>query len=155
MFKQISIFIDGSCLGNPGPGGYAAILQYKQHTKVLSAGYRLTTNNRMELMAAIVALKELKDSCNVMLYTDSIYLCKGITQWIHNWKKCGWQSKVNNPLKNIDLWKILDMVIKPHIVHWNWIKGHAGYPENEYCDTLARIAANHPTLADTGYQFEN
>ncbi|MCR3755802.1 MAG: ribonuclease HI [Sodalis sp. Psp] len=156
MRKQIEIFTDGSCLGNPGPGGYGAILRYnKQHEKAFSAGYQLTTNNRMELMAAIVALEALKDPCEVVLSTDSQYIRLGITQWIHNWKKSGWQTSEKKPVKNINLWQRLDIATQPHILRWNWVKGHAGHPENELCDEMARIAAGDPILEDIGYQAEN
>ncbi|VTO19239.1 ribonuclease H [Klebsiella variicola] len=103
MLKQVEIFTDGSCLGNPGPGGYGAIMRYRQHEKTFSAGYRLTTNNRMELMAAIVALEALKEHCEVVLSTDSQYVRQGITQWIHNWKKRGWKTAEKKPVKNVDL----------------------------------------------------
>ncbi|MBW7982175.1 ribonuclease HI [Enterobacillus tribolii] len=154
MQKQVEIFTDGSCLGNPGPGGYAAILRYKQHEKTMSAGYRLTTNNRMEMMAAIVALEALKSPCRVTLCSDSQYVRQGITQWIHNWKKRGWKTADKKPVKNVDLWQRLDEAIRPHDINWVWIKGHAGHPENERCDELARAAAGSPTREDTGYQPE-
>ncbi|EHM46225.1 ribonuclease HI [Hafnia alvei ATCC 51873] len=155
MLKQVEIFTDGSCLGNPGPGGYGAILRYKQHEKTLSAGYYLTTNNRMELMAAIVALETLKDPCSVILCSDSQYVRQGITQWIHNWKKRGWKTADKKPVKNVDLWQRLDLAIQPHKIEWVWIKGHAGHIENERCDELARAAAGSPDRDDTGYQPEN
>ncbi|CUX95823.1 Ribonuclease HI [Candidatus Gullanella endobia] len=151
MEKQVAIFTDGSCLGNPGPGGYGTILRYKHHEKIFSLGYYLTTNNRMELIAAIVALEALTDSCELVISTDSQYVRQGITEWIHNWKKQGWKTIDNKPLKNIDLWKRLDIAIQPHRLHWNWVKGHSGHPENERCDELARISASHPTLEDLGY----
>lgn len=152
MLKQVEIFTDGSCLGNPGPGGYGAILRYKQTEKNLSAGYRLTTNNRMELMAAIVALETLTAPCAVVLSTDSQYVRQGITQWIHNWKKRGWKTADKKPVKNVDLWQRLDLAIARHTVQWEWVKGHAGHPENERCDVLAREAAGNPTQEDSGYQ---
>lgn len=155
MSKQVEIFTDGSCLGNPGPGGYGAILRYKQYEKVFSAGYRLTTNNRMELMAAIVALEALKDPCEVVLSTDSQYVRLGITQWIHHWKKIGWQTSEKKPVKNVNLWQRLDEAIQSHRLRWNWVKGHAGHSENEFCDELARTAAGHPAFEDIGYQVEN
>lgn len=151
MRKQIEIFTDGSCLGNPGPGGYAAILRYGQHNKEFSAGYQLTTNNRMELLAAIVALEALKQPCAVTLTTDSQYVRQGITQWIHNWKKRGWKTADKKAVKNVDLWQRLDLALKEHQINWMWVKGHAGHPENERCDELARDAATHPTLVDEGY----
>lgn len=154
MCKQVTIFTDGSCLGNPGPGGYGAILRYKQHEKTFSASYRLTTNNRMELMAVIVALEALTDACEVALSTDSQYVHQGITQWIHNWEKRGWKTADKKPVKNVDLWQRLDAAIQPHTLRWDWVKGHAGHPENERCDELARTAAAHPGLEDIGYRVE-
>ncbi|MGK2888861.1 MAG: ribonuclease HI [Candidatus Malihini olakiniferum] len=154
MTKQVEIFTDGSCLGNPGPGGYGVVLRYKQHEKTLSGGYRLTTNNRMELMAAIAALEKLTTPCTVKLSTDSQYVRQGITCWIHNWKLKGWKTADKKPVKNIDLWQRLDAAIQRHTLRWEWVKSHAGYPENEKCDQLARQAASHPTQDDTGYQPE-
>ena len=153
MLKQISLFTDGSCLGNPGPGGYGAILVYKQHQKELSQGYRLTTNNRMELMAAIAGLQSLQEPCKVRLTTDSQYVKQGITQWIQNWKRRGWLTASKEPVKNVDLWKLLDTEVQRHQVDWHWVKGHSGHDENERCDILARDAAmSHDLLEDTGYQ---
>lgn len=154
MLKQVEIFTDGSCLGNPGPGGYGAILRYQQREKTFSEGYRLTTNNRMEMMATIVALEALKEPCTVVLSTDSQYVRQGITQWIHNWKKRGWKTADKKPVKNVDLWKRLDTALGKHEIRWEWVKGHAGHPENERCDELARTAANSPTQDDIGYQPE-
>ncbi|HDG1670208.1 TPA: ribonuclease HI [Kluyvera ascorbata] len=154
MLKQVEIFTDGSCLGNPGPGGYGAILRYQQREKTFSEGYHLTTNNRMEMMAAIVALEALKEPCTVVLSTDSQYVRQGITQWIHNWKKRGWKTADKKPVKNVDLWKRLDTALGKHEIRWEWVKGHAGHPENERCDELARTAANSPTHDDVGYQPE-
>lgn len=155
MSKQVEIFTDGSCLNNPGPGGYGAILRYKQHEKTFSAGYRLTTNNRMELMAAVIALEALKDRCEVRLSTDSQYVRLGITQWIHNWKKRGWQTTKKKPVKNVNLWQRLDTAIQLHSLCWDWVKGHAGHPENELCDKLARTAAGYPNFEDIGYKVNN
>lgn len=153
MLKQISLFTDGSCLGNPGPGGYGAILIYKQHQKELSQGYRLTTNNRMELMAAIAGLQSLQEPCMVRLTTDSQYVKQGITQWIQNWKRRGWLTASKEPVKNVDLWKLLDTEVQRHQVDWHWVKGHSGHDENERCDILARDAAmSHDLQEDTGYQ---
>ncbi|MGP4123915.1 MAG: ribonuclease HI [Sodalis sp. (in: enterobacteria)] len=154
MRKQVEIFTDGSCLGNPGPGGYGAILRYKQHEKTFSAGYHLTTNNRMELMAAIMALEALTGACEVVFSTDSQYVRQGITQWIHNWKKHGWKTVKKKPVKNVDLWQRLDAAIQLYTLRWDWVKGHAGHPENERCDELARAAAAQPILKDTGYRME-
>ncbi|AAZ40863.1 ribonuclease H [Candidatus Blochmanniella pennsylvanica str. BPEN] len=149
MYKKIEIFTDGSCLGNPGPGGCAAILRYKQHKKEFSIGYRLTTNNRMELMAAIIALESLKNPCQIILNTDSQYLLHGITQWIHIWKKHHWKTSEEKLVKNIDLWQRLDVAIQIHsIIHWNWLKSHTGHPDNERCDQLARLAAKCPINED-------
>ena len=123
MRKQVEIFTDGSCLGNPGPGGYGAIMRYRQHEKTFSEGYFLTTNNRMELMAAIVALEALKEHCDVVLSTDSQYVRQGITQWIHNWKKRGWKTAEKKPVKNVDLWKRLDAALGQHEIKWEWVRG--------------------------------
>ncbi|WP_457913527.1 ribonuclease HI [Candidatus Gillettellia adelgis] len=151
MLKKVEIFTDGSCLGNPGPGGYGIIIRYKQVEKLFSMGYHLTTNNRMELMATIVALEALIPPCNIILKTDSQYVHQGITQWVFNWKKRGWKTANKQPVKNIDLWKHLDLVIHRHHITWKWVKGHVGHIENERCDVLARDAASHPTQKDNGY----
>ncbi len=155
MSKQVEIFTDGSCLGNPGPGGYGIVLRYNQHEKTLSEGFFLTTNNRMELLAAIIALEALKRPCHVTLSSDSQYLRQGITQWIHQWKRRQWKTANRKPVKNADLWQRLDTATTPHTIDWQWVKGHAGHPENERCDELARDAANNPTKEDTGYQADN
>ncbi len=150
--KQIEIFTDGSCLGNPGQGGFGAILRYGRHEKELSEGFFLTTNNRMELLAVIRALQTLKEPCAVSLYSDSQYMKQGITKWIYQWKKNGWR---NGKIKNQDLWQALDQAIAPHKIDWHWVKGHSGHVENERCDVLARTAANNPTSEDTGYTPKN
>ncbi|WGV99645.1 ribonuclease HI [Vibrio sp. YMD68] len=152
MTKQVEIFTDGSCLGNPGPGGYGVVLRYKETEKTLAKGYNLTTNNRMEMLAAVVALQTLKEPCEVVLTTDSQYVRQGITQWIHNWKKRGWKTSAKKPVKNADLWQALDKETARHTVDWRWVKGHAGHRENEMCDELARTAAENPTEEDTGYE---
>lgn len=152
MAKKIEIFTDGSCLGNPGPGGYAAILKYKQTEKILSNGYYKTTNNRMELLAAIVALEQLKEACEVQLYSDSQYLRNGITNWIHGWKKNGWKTANKQPVKNVDLWQRLDELVKSHHIEWIWVKGHAGHIENERCDIIAKTQAESPSLHDTIFE---
>ncbi|WP_392567110.1 ribonuclease HI [Utexia brackfieldae] len=152
MLKNIEIFTDGSCLGNPGPGGYAAILRYKEKELELTCGYYLTTNNRMELMAAIVALEKLKERCNCQVYTDSQYVRNGIMQWIFNWKKNGWRTSNKKPVKNVDLWQRLDNALLKHQVEWLWVKGHAGHPENERCDVIAKASASHPTEHDHGFK---
>ena len=152
MAKKIEIFTDGSCLGNPGPGGYAAILKYKKTEKILSNGYYKTTNNRMELLAAIVALEQLKEACEVQLYSDSQYLRNGITNWIHGWKKNGWKTANKQPVKNVDLWQRLDELVKSHHIEWIWVKGHAGHIENERCDIIAKTQAESPSLHDTIFE---
>ena len=153
MLKQITLYTDGSCLGNPGPGGYGTILIYKGHRKELAQGYQLTTNNRMELMAAIAGLQALNESCQVSLTTDSQYVRQGITQWIHGWKKKGWKTANREPVKNVDLWLLLDAEIQRHDVEWHWVKGHSGHPENERCDELAPNAATAELkLIDAAYQ---
>lgn len=149
MYKKIEIFTDGSCIGNPGPGGCAGILRYKQYVKEFSIGYYSTTNNRMELMAAIIALELLKHSCYIILSTDSQYLLHGITQWIYTWKKNCWKNSEKKLVKNIDLWHRLDIAIQLHNkIHWNWLKSHKGNPDNERCDQLARSAAKNPINND-------
>ena len=153
MRKTVAIYTDGSCLGNPGPGGYGVVLRYQQHQKEMSAGYQKTTNNRMELLAAIVGLESLKQPCEVDLTTDSQYVRLGITQWLANWKKNNWKTSQKEPVKNQDLWRRLDAACQGHQVNWHWVKGHAGHPENERCDELARIAATHQaTEVDEGFQ---
>jgi len=147
MQKSIVIYTDGSCLGNPGPGGYGTILIYKQHRKELSGGFRLTTNNRMELLAAIIGLESLKDSCQVDLTTDSQYVRLGITQWLAGWKRNNWRTSQKQPVKNQDLWQRLDLACNRHQVNWHWVKAHNGHPENERCDELARAAATHQATA--------
>lgn len=154
MLKKIDIYTDGSCLGNPGPGGYGAILKYKNTERILTAGYFLTTNNRMELLAAIVALEALTQKCNVTIYSDSQYLRNGILSWIHNWKKNGWKTTNKKAVKNADLWVRLDNVVHQHDIEWIWVKGHAGHIENERCDVIAKESANNPTLEDTGFSLE-
>jgi ribonuclease HI len=138
--KQIEIFTDGACSGNPGPGGWAALLRYQGHEKIISGCEALTTNNRMELMAAIEALKSLKQSCEIQFTTDSEYVRQGITQWIHNWKKRGWKTSNREPVKNEDLWRQLDEAIQSHQIQWHWVKGHNGHRENELVDQAARLA---------------
>ncbi|MFD1217880.1 ribonuclease HI [Microbulbifer celer] len=135
--KQVTIYTDGACRGNPGPGGWGALLMSGDAQKELSGGEALTTNNRMELMAAIQALTALKQRCKVDLHTDSQYVRQGITAWIHNWKKNGWKTASKKPVKNADLWQALDAAIAEHDVQWHWVKGHAGDPGNERADALA------------------
>ena len=138
--KKVTIFTDGACSGNPGPGGWGAILRYNENEKELSGGEISTTNNRMELMAAISALEALTTPVQVSLYTDSIYLKEGITKWIHTWKARAWKTASKKPVKNKDLWMRLEALIKVHQIQWCWIKGHAGHVENEKADRLARDA---------------
>ncbi len=135
------IYTDGSCLGNPGPGGWGAILVWNGHEKEMSGGAEDTTNNRMELMAAIMALEALTRPVAVTLTSDSTYLKDGITKWINGWKKNGWKTAAKKPVANQDLWMRLDDAIQPHDITWAWVKGHAGHPMNERCDDLARLAA--------------
>ena len=140
MSKPVKIFTDGGCKGNPGPGGWGAVLYYGDSKKEIKGFESETTNNRMELMAAIQALELLKRPCDVELTTDSQYLRQGITQWIHNWKKRGWKTADKKPVKNQDLWQRLDAAVSQHRVSWAWVKGHAGHPENERADELANEA---------------
>ncbi|MDO6475976.1 ribonuclease HI [Alteromonas sp. 1_MG-2023] len=149
--KKIAIYTDGSCLGNPGPGGYGALLIFGKHKKEISEGFNQTTNNRMELMAPAAALECLTEPCIVDITTDSQYVKNGINQWIKNWRKNGWRTADKKPVKNADLWKRLDEAVKKHDVDWHWVKGHSGHPENERVDDLAREAAGSPTQDDTGF----
>ena len=136
--ENVQIWTDGACSGNPGPGGWGALLRMGKHERELSGGEKETTNNRMELMASIEALNALKRPCAVDLYTDSKYVRGGITSWIHNWKKNGWKTSARKPVKNADLWQQLEDAIVRHQVEWHWVKGHAGNAENEKADELAR-----------------
>ncbi len=145
---KLVIFTDGACAGNPGPGGWAAILQYGEHEKVLQGGASLTTNNRMELRAAIAAFQALTRPCVVEVHTDSEYLRRGITEWLATWQRNGWRTAAKQPVKNQDLWRALQTAMRPHRVTWHWIKGHAGNPLNERADRLAVTALN--TLGVTG-----
>jgi ribonuclease HI len=137
----VEIFTDGACKGNPGPGGWGAIIRSGAHEKELSGGEPGTTNNRMEMLAAIRALQALKRSCEVVIYTDSVYLRDGITKWIHGWQRNGWRTADRKPVKNAELWQELLEAAAPHKVDWRWVKGHAGHPENERADKLACDAA--------------
>ena len=136
----VHIWTDGACSGNPGPGGWGAVLRYGETEKELSGAEAATTNNRMELMAAIEALNALKKPANVKLHTDSKYVMDGVTKWIHGWKKKGWKTADNKPVKNEDLWRALEAAANRHTVEWQWVKGHAGDPMNERADELARAA---------------
>ncbi|MDN2566821.1 ribonuclease HI [Aquibium sp. A9E412] len=138
--KTVEIFTDGACSGNPGPGGWGALLRYDGTVRELSGGAALTTNNRMELTAAVEALNALKRPCTVDLYTDSIYVRDGIASWIEGWKRNGWRTAAKKPVKNAELWQALDAARQRHKVTWHWLKGHAGHPENERADELARLA---------------
>ena len=137
--STVEIFTDGACKGNPGPGGWGALLRWQGHEKRLYGGERETTNNRMELMAAIMALRSLKRPCQVILTTDSQYVRQGITEWIRNWKARGWKTASREPVKNADLWQALDAEVARHSVDWRWVKGHAGHVENEIADELANL----------------
>ncbi|MEM8590224.1 MAG: ribonuclease HI [Pseudomonadota bacterium] len=136
----VEIFTDGACSGNPGPGGWGAILRWKGHEKELNGGEPETTNNRMELMAAISALESLKRPMRVVLTTDSAYVKNGITQWLAGWRANGWRTAAKKPVKNVDLWQRLEQAIGKHRIDWRWVKGHAGHAENERADALARQA---------------
>ncbi len=140
MSAEAEIYTDGACRGNPGRGGWGAVLRYKGHEKTLYGAEPLTTNNRMELMAAIRALESLKRPCRVRLTTDSQYVQKGITEWMANWKRNGWKTTAKKPVKNADLWQRLDTAITGHQIQWEWVKGHSGHPENELADELANMA---------------
>jgi ribonuclease HI len=135
---HVTIYTDGACSGNPGPGGWAAILMFGDHEKELNGGEPSTTNNRMELTAAIAAVEALKRPCSVDLHTDSQYLRNGILSWIEQWKRNGWRTADRKPVKNDDLWKRLDAALAPHRVRWHWVRGHAGHALNERADRLAR-----------------
>ena len=137
MTQSVEIYSDGACKGNPGPGGWGVLLRYGKHEKQLYGGEPETTNNRMELMAVIEGLQRLKRSSRVRVVTDSQYVKNGITQWIHNWKRNGWKTAARQPVKNADLWQLLDREVAKHQVEWQWVKGHAGHPENELADRLA------------------
>ena len=134
----VAIHTDGACSGNPGPGGWGALLEWGDHVKELKGGEADTTNNRMEMMAAIAALEALTRPCTIELWTDSNYLKGGITGWIHGWKKNGWKTADKKPVKNVDLWQRLEAALERHTVSWHWVKGHAGHAENERADALAR-----------------
>ncbi len=138
--KRVKIFTDGACSGNPGPGGWGALLRYGKTEKTLSGGDADTTNNRMEMLAAIKALEALSSPCRVALYTDSKYLLLGVTEWLDNWKNNGWRTANRKSVKNTDLWQRLDELLAIHKVKFHWVKGHSGHDENEFADQLARAA---------------
>lgn len=139
MTQVVTIYTDGACKGNPGRGGWGAMLTFGEKKKELCGGEVDTTNNRMEMMAAIQALNALKRPCQVELYTDSTYLRKGVLEWMANWKRNGWKTAAKKPVKNVDLWQQLDAVIQQHTINWHWVKGHSGDPGNERADELANL----------------
>jgi len=145
--KAITIFTDGACIGNPGPGGYAAILKYNSHEKVLQGSDPKTTNQRMELMAAIAALSALKEPCAVEVISDAQYLVRGMAEWVRQWQAKGWRNGRGRPVENRDLWEKLVSLAGKHQVKWTWVRGHNGHPENERCDRLANEAAQRSRTA--------
>jgi ribonuclease HI len=152
--KHVTIYTDGSSRGNPGPGGFGTLLVYNGQKKEISSGFAKTTNNRMEILAALTGIESLREPCQVTVYSDSKYLIDTMDKgWIHGWEKKGWSRGKNKPLKNIDLWKRMSEAVKGHQIDWKWVKGHSGHPENERCDVLATSAAdrrNNP--ADEGFK---
>lgn len=145
--KRVEVFTDGACRGNPGPGGWGVILQYQDRLREFHGGELETTNNRMELTAAIKALEALKETCDVDVYTDSVYVRDGITKWLPRWRERGWRTASRKPVKNQDLWMQLAELVERHQVDWHWVKGHAGHPGNERADALANQGLDH-LLAD-------
>ena len=152
--KSVRIHTDGGCLGNPGPGGWAAVLEYGPHRRELSGGEPATTNNRMELTAALQALLSLREPCAVELFTDSTYVRNGITQWIRGWRARGWVTSQKQPVKNEDLWRALDAATAPHQITWQWLRGHSGHPENERCDALAGAAISEIVARHSAAQLQ-
>ena len=150
MAERVTIHTDGACSGNPGPGGWGAILEYGDKKREIKGGEIHTTNNRMELMAAIMALESLKRPCDVDLHTDSQYLRNGIMTWIHGWKRNGWKTSDKKPVKNVDLWQRLDAALGHHHIKWHWVKGHAGHDLNERADELAREGLAEARSAERG-----
>ena len=140
--KKIIMYSDGACRGNPGPGGWGAVLRFGEHEKKLHGGNRETTNNRMELTAAIEGLNALNETCAVQLYTDSQYVRKGVLEWLEGWKKRGWKTAAKQPVKNKDLWQLLDEAIQRHEITWHWVKGHSGNEGNELADQLANLGTD-------------
>ncbi len=147
MNKAVEIYVDGACRGNPGPGGWGVLLRYQGVDKELSGAELNTTNNQMELMAAIQGLNALSRSCNIVIYTDSMYVKNGITEWLPNWQKRAWKNAANKPVKNQALWQQLEAAAKRHTIDWRWVKGHSDHPENDRVDLLAREAIDHLLLA--------
>jgi len=144
--STVEIYTDGACRGNPGPGGWGAVLRFNGTEKHLYGSEAETTNNRMELMAAIAALESLTRSCDINLTTDSQYVKNGITEWIEGWKKRNWKTAARKPVKNVDLWQRLDKIVSQHQVQWHWVRGHSGHPENELADQLANRAIDEMKL---------
>ena len=136
----VVLYTDGACSGNPGPGGWGSVLLYRGHRRELSGGEKDTTNNRMEMMAVIAALETLRRACKIVLHTDSVYVMKGMTEWLPAWKARGWKTAAKKPVKNVDLWQRMDEAVARHDIEWKWVKGHSGVPENERADELARKA---------------
>jgi ribonuclease HI len=150
MTDTVIIYTDGACRGNPGPGGWGVVLNYKGKVKELYGGEANTTNNRMELTATINALAALTKTCRIQLHSDSKYVLQGITEWMPNWKKRDWKTASKSPVKNEDLWRRLDDVIKPHAIEWLWVKGHSGDPGNDRADTLANLGIDSIAIAQKG-----
>lgn len=148
--RSVKAYTDGACSGNPGPGGWGVVLQFGDHERELKGGESDTTNNRMELTAAIEALKALKEPCHIALTTDSTYVKDGITKWLSNWKRNGWKTAAKKPVKNQDLWQQLEECVAQHTVEWLWVKGHSGHPENERADTLANEGMSALKRGDRG-----
>lgn len=145
MSKVVEIYTDGACSGNPGPGGWGAVLRWNGHEKELSGGEAETTNNRMEMMAVIKALEAIKGTPKIEIYTDSKYVMQGVTEWLEGWKVKGWKTASKKPVKNVDLWQQMDTLVSGHDVTFHWVKGHAGHPENERADALARAGIGQKT----------
>ena len=154
--KHVQIYTDGSSRGNPGPGGYGTVIRYGEHSRELAQGYQVTTNNRMEILAAIAGLELLKEPCQVTVYSDSRYLVDAQTKgWVEGWKARGWKKEDKSAVKNVDLWRRLEAAADGHEIDWQWVKGHDGHAMNERCDTLATEAADGeygPLVADTGFE---